>query len=384
MPVLVSSAVRSCLGDGATTFAGLLAGRSGVGPLRHTDPDAVNVGRGYHVPVAEGAAAPTAAALLAACLTECLAEAFADVPDQEVGDIAPVPVFVGTGLRELGAVERAFTGDDAPLAARDLHFASAVAKAWPERGPRPGPVITLANACSASGHALALAEDAVTSGGADLAVAAGTDVTTTSMLAMIGLVAPDRTVMIRPFDRDRTGVLLGEGAAVVLVAGDSWRGRRLARLLGTGLSCDAQHETQPSPAGMRRAADDALARAGREPADVGLVVAHGTGTALNDVAESQLLLDVFGPGAGGPVVTGIKGALGHTSGASALMSLDVAVRALAEGVAPPIVGLRTPLAEGAGLRLAAGAPHPLSARVAQVNAFGFGGVNSVSLVEVAQ
>jgi 3-oxoacyl-[acyl-carrier-protein] synthase II len=124
---------------------------------------------------------------------------------------------------------------------------------------------------------------------------------------------------------------------------------------------------------------DALARAGRDPGDVGLVVAHGTGTALNDPAESTALRDVLA--GADPLITAVKGAVGHTSGAAALVNADVALRCLANRTVPPIAGLRTVLPEGAGLSFVRDAPAGLHAGIAQVNAFGFGGVNAVSLIE---
>jgi len=87
-------------------------------------------------------------------------------------------------------------------------------------------------------------------------------------------------------------------------------------------------------------------------------------------------------GTDGPRVTGIKGATGHTSGGASLMSLLVAIHAMRAGIVPAVAGLRTPLDEAAGLGLVLGSPEPAAARVAQVDAFGFGGVNAVTLVEV--
>ncbi|MFI5485948.1 beta-ketoacyl synthase N-terminal-like domain-containing protein [Micromonospora echinaurantiaca] len=374
MALIAASAVRSCFGDGAATFDRLLAGESGVGPLRHVDPTAVNVTHAHHLPAPAGADEPElpASDWLAGCVTAALAAAGLDPA------AARVPVLVGTGLRELRSVERqAVSGR--PVRAARLHFTGALRAA----APRLGPVLTVANACSASGHTLALAGDLVDSGAADVVVAAGTDAMTASMLAMIGRVTEEPTEQVRPFDADRTGVLLGEGAAAVVVVSGAWRGPVAARLLGVGLSCDAHHETAPSLAGISRAMTDALARAGRSPAEVDVVVSHGTGTLLNDVTEAEAIHRVLVEAGGDPYVTGIKGALGHTSGASALMSLDVAIRCLRDGRVPPVVGLRRPLPEATALRLVTGAPVRCAARVAQVNSFGFGGVNAVTLLAAA-
>jgi 3-oxoacyl-[acyl-carrier-protein] synthase II len=126
---------------------------------------------------------------------------------------------------------------------------------------------------------------------------------------------------------------------------------------------------------------DGLARAGRRPPEVDLVVGHGTGTVLNDATEARALRQVLLAPGGSPWVTAVKGAVGHTSGASALISLDVAIRCLATGQVPPVVGLSEPLPEAGGLRLVRGAPVRARTRLAQVDSFGFGGVNAVSFVE---
>ncbi|MCI4066465.1 beta-ketoacyl synthase [Micromonospora sp. R77] len=363
MALIAASSIRSCLGDGPRTFAALLAGRTGVGPLRHPLPGPVNVTAGYHVEEPPPGTPLRASTWLAACVAEVLATSGLDPAHHRVA------VIVGTGLRELGAVE---TGD---LTDPDrLHFGPAVRAVAPEVTQ----VLTVANACSAGGHALALAQDLVEAGDADAVIAAAADTMTTSMLAMIGRVADRPTERVRPFDAARTGVLLGEGAGAVLVTGDDWTGPVAGRLLGTGLSCDASHETAPDPDGIARAMADAYKRTGRDPGEVDLVAAHGTGTALNDPAESAALRR-FLP-AGGPPVTALKGALGHMSGAAALAGVDVALRSLAAGVVPPIAGLRTPLPEGDGLRFVRDAPLSTPLAVAQVNAFGFGGVNAVTLV----
>ena len=368
--LIASSAVRTCLGDGEATFSALLAGTTGIGDLRVPDGARTSVARGYHV----GGGGEDGLFRASRWLTGCVREALAGA-----GAAAGAPrlvAVVGTGLRELDAVERSAAFD-----AERLHFAAAVREA----APAVAEVVTLSNACSAGGHALALAQDLVELGDADVAVAAAADSMTVSMLAMIGRVAPEPTERLRPFDAGRTGTLLGEGAAAVVVVAERWRDRvrPLARLLATGLSCDARSETAPDAGGICRAMRDAFARAGRSPLAVDLVLAHGTGTALNDPLEASLIGETLSADGRRPLVTAIKGAIGHTSGAAALCSLDVAIRCLRRGVVPAVAGLDSPLAEARDLALVVGRPVRADLRLAQVNAFGFGGVNAVTLVERA-
>jgi 3-oxoacyl-[acyl-carrier-protein] synthase II len=370
--LIASSVVRTCLGDGGQTFAALLRGESGVGPLRHGDPDRLNVRAGYHIGEKGHDRSFRASEYLGQCVAEAARLAGLDTVRQRV------VALVGTGLRELSAVEdRELTGASFPV--ERLHFGDIVREAL----PGVGDVITISNACSAGGHALALAQDLVEAGEVDAVLVGGTDTMTQSMLAMIGRAAasPGHTGQIRPFDSARDGVLLGEGAAAVVVVPESWPGAALGRIVATGLSCDAYHETAPDVDGICRSMLDAFNRSHRDPAAVDLVMAHGTGTTLNDPAESEALRRVLLDAGGDPLVTAVKGAVGHTSGSASLISLDVALRCLAEGVVPPVVGLREVLPEGHGLRFALGDPVPMRPALVQVDAFGFGGVNAVSLLE---
>ncbi len=372
MALIAGSAVRSCFGDGAATFGALLRGECGAGPLRHGDPAKLNIAAGYHAGTDDPNRPFRAGRLLTECLGEAVRHAGIDAARQRV------VALVGTGLRELSAVEQwALTGARFPV--RRLHFGDVVRDAL----PGVTEVITLSNACSAGGHALALAQDLVELGDADAVLVGGADTMTQSMLTMIGRVAPAPASQVRPFDKHRDGVLLGEGAAAVVVVGESWPGRPLARLVSTGLSCDSYHETAPDVAGICRAMRDAFYRGGRRPSSVDLVVAHGTGTALNDPAECEALRSVLLGDGGAPLVTAIKGAVGHTSGSAPLLNVDAALRCLAEGMVPAVVGQRVALDEGAGLRFALGGPVRLRPSLIQVNAFGFGGVNAVTLLEAA-
>ena len=361
MALLAQIVVRTCLGDGESTFRRMMAGAVGARPLDGIDPDLVNVGSGYQI---AGTPAPSATDLLLQCL--------APMAEHSEG---PLPVVIGTGLREVRPIERWALGESA-VDAGCLDFARDVTAKLPNLWP----VTTISNACSASGHALAIAQDMVDSGEAPAVVAAGVDVVAASMLAMIGRVSQTRTARVRPFDTDRTGVLLGDGAAVALVVPDDWTGPVVGRLLATGLSCDAFHETAPSEDGIVRAMQDAHRRGGRAAADVDLIVAHGTGTALNDPVELGAIAEVFGTADAGPLVTAGKGAVGHTSGAAALVSLDLAARTLT-GEVPAIAGLVRPIAGATGIRLVRSPLRDATVNLVQVNAFGFGGVNAVTLLE---
>lgn len=364
-------------------FEALCAGRSGLAELRAFDRDRFRVTHAYEIDDRpDGADVPGRAT---AWLLEAVAEAVADAGLGE--DLSEIPVLVGTGLRELRSVELWWagagpdgTGPDAPGDLARLHFGTALRA-------RFGAVrtYTFSNACSASLYALALAADLLTVGDADTAVVAGVDAITTSMHGLLDRVHAEPPRAVRPFDRDRKGVLMGEGAAAVVLrrsdapGADGARARGLLR--SVGVTCDAFHVTAPDPQGIAAAVRQAHARAGIKPEDVDLVMLHGTGTLLNDEAEAAAIAEVFGEQAGTPLMTAVKSMTGHTSGSSGLLSLVMATRALAEGRVPPTLGLTHPVAEAAGFRFVRDRAESAELSLAQVNAFGFGGVNAVAIVE---
>jgi 3-oxoacyl-[acyl-carrier-protein] synthase II len=180
-------------------------------------------------------------------------------------------------------------------------------------------------------------------------------------------------------------MLMGEGAAAVVVQHPgTGSGPVLARVRGVGMNCDAHHATAPDPAGITRAVEDAYRRAGVRAEDIDLVMLHGSGTPLNDATESSVLSRIFHGAGLGPRMTAIKAMTGHTLGGSGLLSLLMAVLAMREGTVPPVLGLTDPIPEAAGLSLVQGAPVAGDLAIAQVDAFGFGGINAVAIVEAAR
>ncbi|MFI6213461.1 beta-ketoacyl synthase N-terminal-like domain-containing protein [Nocardia brasiliensis] len=362
-------AARTCLGDTEQTFAAMLRDVVGVAPLWPDRGDGAKLGVEYAHQIPDSPKTRRASAWLAEVVAAAAADAGLDPVQRRV------IVVVGTGLRELPSVER-WHRDGDRMEVHELHFGAAVRRAL----PGVAEVLTICNACSAGSHALAVAADLLTSGAAAAAVVAGCDGMSESMLAAIGRTAPERTHLVRPFDVHRTGPLLGEGAAAVVLEPGDVVTEPKGWLRSVGLSCDAHHPTAPDADGMARSMSDAHIRAGIVPADVDLVVMHGTATVLNDVTESTAHRGAFGNAAAHPLLTGLKGYLGHTSGAASMMSLVVALQAIRDGRVPAIAGLREPIPEVAGLSLVAGAAQTADVSLAQINGFGFGGVNAVAVV----
>jgi len=250
-----------------------------------------------------------------------------------------------------------------------------------------GPVFGVASACASAAHAVAQALILIRAGMVDVALAGGTDAPFT-----FGLMKAWEALRVlsadtcRPFSRDRSGLVLGEGAAmVVLESRESARRRGAvihAELAGCGMSADAGHITDPSVAGavsaMRAALDDAALR----PADVDYVNAHGTATLANDVSETRALHAVFGDHAARLAVSSTKSMHGHSLGAAGAHELVATVLALKEGIVPPTANF-TEAGEGCDLDYVPNQARERALRVALSNSFAFGGLNAVLALRAA-
>jgi 3-oxoacyl-[acyl-carrier-protein] synthase II len=183
----------------------------------------------------------------------------------------------------------------------------------------------------------------------------------------------------RPFDADRDGFVIAEGAAFLLLESlerATGRGARIyGEVAGYGRNSDAYHITAPSPGGtgaatcMQLALDDA----GLTTADIGHVNAHGTSTPLNDAAESEALHKVFGDNP--PPVTSSKGVLGHMIGGAGAAEAVIALLSIGEGIVPPTANLER-IGDDIGLDVVAGEARQIGSRPALSNSFGFGGHNA--------
>ncbi|MCA2218256.1 beta-ketoacyl-[acyl-carrier-protein] synthase family protein [Jidongwangia harbinensis] len=365
-------AVAAVGGGPEQIFTALCAGTSGLTKLRAFD---LNRYRAHHAYEIDDRTGPGRDEPLRATrwLVDAVEQACAD------GGLTPaarVPVLLGTTLREQRSVELWWRGEG-EVSAADLHFGPALRRRFGFTR-----TYTFANACAATLYALGLATDLLDLGMADAVVVAGTDAITESAFGTLDRVQNRTPEALRPFDRARAGMLMGEGASAVVVRRDGDGDRpALARIRGVSMNCDAYHPTAPDPAGIAAAMHAAHTRAGLGPDEIDLVMLHGSGTELNDAAEATALHAVFGDAAARPLMTAIKSMTGHTLGGSGLLSLIVAVLSLHRGVVPPIAGLTDPADEAAGLRLVSGTAATAPLRTAQVDAFGFGGINAVAVVE---
>jgi 3-oxoacyl-[acyl-carrier-protein] synthase II len=243
-----------------------------------------------------------------------------------------------------------------------------------------GPALTVCTACASGATALGLAADLLRDDRADLVVAGGYDILCRFVMRGFDALRSLTRDRVRPFDRRRSGLLLGEGAALVAMAREG--SPRLGRLLGHASASDGAHLTAPDPGGrgLEFAVRAALAEAGMGPADVDFVSAHGTGTPLNDRIEAEVLHRVLGSRAPEVPLNSIKAALGHTMGAAATFEAIMCLLAGRHGMVPPTVGFEEP-DPACRLSPVSGTARAHRPRVSLSTSLGFGGCNAALVLE---
>jgi nodulation protein E len=247
-----------------------------------------------------------------------------------------------------------------------------------------GPAFAVASACASATHAIGLAFQLVRSGAATCAVTGGADacITFGTMKGWeaMRVMAPDTC---RPFSRDRKGLVIGEGAAVVVLESLKHARKRSAaifgEIVGFGMSSDANDLTSPDEGGMVRAIESALADARLAPEDVQYVNAHGTGTASNDEVETGALKRAFGRQAAKLAISSNKSMLGHALGAAGALELVATLMSLRDAIVPPTINYLGP-DPACDLDYVPNKARPLTMQAALSNSFAFGGLNAVLAV----
>ena len=376
------------------TWQALASGRSGLGPLTLFPSE-----RCGHLPVGQVSGDPSRRSGLAAgSRSDHLAVWAAQQAFQDAG-LEPGAVPGARGAVVLGAITGGMTFLEAALAQlinegdtntslKDLELieccnaADRVAEALGLGGFRS----TVSNACASGASSISAACDLLAAGEADLVLAGGTDSLNRVLVNgfnSLMLVAPDGC---RPFDADRQGMTVGEGAGLLVLETEEHARARCARaraeVAGLGNSCDAHHATSPSPGGdgLLAAMELALADANVGPEAVDYVNAHGTGTQDNDLSEGRAMARLFGGQR--PAISSTKGFFGHTMAAAGAIEAIVCILALEHQAVPPNLRLRrvdpdigiTPAMELA--------PAPLELCLS--SSLGFGGNNSALLLRALQ
>jgi 3-oxoacyl-[acyl-carrier-protein] synthase II len=375
--VITGCGVVSPLGIGVPAFwDGLVAGRAAIGPIGRFEVADLEPRHAAEVADFRTADPDRAGAFLLRAAAEACTDADLDVATL---DSARVGAVIGTTLGGMQIFERWVAGGDvaAGEAERIPYHAPAVrlARALGCRGPVATPQL----ACASSTHAIALAADWVRRGRADVVLAGGTDLLCRFVVAGFNCLRATAETA-RPFDVRRRGLVLGEGAAGVVVEATDAAARRgatvRARVLGVGGAGDAVHMTAPDRegGGAARAIAAALDDAGIRPGEVGFVSAHGTGTPYNDAMEAAALGRLFEPRA--VPVNSIKGAIGHTLGAAGAFEAVMCTRVLVTGTVPPTAGLEELDPVCAGLDVVHGGARSGDVAVALSTSSGFAGTNA--------
>ena len=395
----------SALGVGVPAlWKGLLAGRSGFRRIERFDPSTLLVPIAAELPeftppVLEGGQIElldrfSQFALVAA--SEAYEDASLTVDDAERDRVG---VAVGSGfggcLTQDDRYQRIYGKGETrvhPFSIPRMMHSAAASHLGMVRGLR-GPTLCFTTACAAAAHAIGEAGEIIRSGRADVMLAGGSEAPITFAVmrcweAMRVLAPPgmDPTRACRPFSRDRSGLVLGEGAGILVL--ESWeraRGRGatiLAELAGYGATADAGHITQPGVDAPARAIALALEQAGVQPADVDYVNAHGTGTRLNDATETGIIKRAFGGHAPRLAISSTKSVHGHAIGASSALELIAAILAIRKGVVPPTANY-TEADPECDLDYVPNEPREMAVDVALSNSFAFGGLNAALVVKRA-
>ncbi len=376
----------------------LLAGHSGIGPVESFDTSLYNVHRGAEIrgfeaseyienldPASLGRASQLAVA--AARL------AIADAAIRPQGlDPERAGVAMGTTSGEPREVERfddAYVAEDLDSVGPDfmnMYPCHVIPEHVAAEFGFAGVNIMIPAACAAGNYAIAYAFDTLRSGRADFMLAGGADSfsrITYAGFARLGAIAPERC---QPFDRNRKGMIPGEGAAILVLEkleNALARGATIyAEITGCGLSCDAHHMTaaHPEGAGAARAMEQALAMSGLTPERISYVSAHGTGTPTNDRLETIAVKRVFGDAARKVPMSSIKSMMGHTMGAASAIEAATCALAAFHDLVPPTIHFEEPDPE-CDLDCVPNEARQHPVHVAMNNAYAFGGNNASVILE---
>ena len=304
-------------------------------------------------------------------------------------------VFIGTGIGGIATLEEQILVRHEKGSRRVSPFMvpmmmpNAAPAAVSMRHGFQGPAENTCTACAAGTHALANAARLIAHGRCDVVLAGGSEApfVETAIAGFTNMTAFSSVGISRPFDAERDGFVMGEGAGVMVL--EEWdmaveRGATiLAEILGGASTADAHHITAPSPGGIGAITCMRLAleEAGVEPDQVRHINAHGTSTPLNDMAEAFAMAEVFGPD--GPLVTSTKGITGHALGAAGAIEAVAVVLAMGSKLIPPTAGYATADPEMPPINLVTGSPAPWEPGISMSNSFGFGGHNGSLVIAPA-
>jgi 3-oxoacyl-[acyl-carrier-protein] synthase II len=382
------------------TWHGLCQGRSGIGPISTFDANEYavrfagevrNFDPGPYLSRKEVRRSDPVTHLAVAASRQALAHARLSVTDQLAPDVG---VAIGSGIGGLHTLHEQFAilhdqgpGRISPFAIPMLMINAPSGMVSLLTGAQ-GPVWAAASACATGGNAIGEAWETIRRGTAKVMLAGGAEkaVTPLAMAAFANMHAlsrrnDDPQRASRPFDAQRDGFVMGEGAGMLLLEDLAFALERgapiLAELVGYGSTADAYHMTEPAPGGegLVRAMHHALRTADLRPEQVDYINAHGTATLLNDATETQAIKACFGGYAYQLAISSSKSMLGHTFGAAGAIEAAIAVLSIVDGVIPPTINLEHP-DPACDLDYVPHHARKAPVQVALSNAMGFGGHNT--------
>jgi 3-oxoacyl-[acyl-carrier-protein] synthase II len=386
--------VVSSIGLGRAEFFNALAkGQSGISPVESFDASAL--GREYagevkgfrpkdHLTAAEARRTGRCSAMALAAARMAIEDAALPAEKLHGGRVA---VVIGTTMGEatlLSELEYQWikSGPDAVSRSMIPKYGSTLLPIHVARAiGAQGMVLTLPAACAAGNYAIGFAADLIRSGRADVAVTGAAELLQELQFSGFVRLAAMAQQRCQPFDLNRQGLILGEGAGLVVLESEEHAVRRgaqaQAEVGGYGLSCDAYHITRPHPdaAGSIAAMRACIERSGLSPEDIDFVNAHGTGTRHNDIAETKVMRDVFGDRK--VPISSMKSMLGHCMGAASALEAIGCLMTLETGVYPPTIGYETPDPE-CNVDVVANVARDGKADIVINNSLAFGGYNAVT------
>lgn len=397
--------VNPCGLDVETTWDNIVNGRSGIAPITLFDPAPINVKiagevKGFdpanYMEGKEARRRDRFAQFAIASAVQAVKQANLTIDESNADEVG---VMLGSAL---GGLQSFFDCVDTylkqgprrlnPFTMTMIIVDSASAQVAINLGAR-GPNFAPVSACATGADAVGLAYETILRGDAQVMICGASEATVTP----VGIGAFDRlgamsrendnpTRASRPFSGDRSGLVMSEGGAVVVLESlESARTRGampLAELVGYGSTCDAFHISAPlaSGEGAAKAMARALKHAGLAPEDIDHINAHGTSTDLNDPMETRGIKTVFGERAYKIPISGTKSMTGHMMGATGALEVILCVQAIRTSTVPPTINLTMPDPE-CDLDYVPGAARQSPVRTAMTNAFGFGGHNAVLIVQ---
>jgi 3-oxoacyl-[acyl-carrier-protein] synthase II len=402
--VVTGMGMISSLGnDVASTWDGMVAGRSGISTIDAFDPSRLTVRIAAQVRDFDSSRVldrkdqrRTDRYIQFGLVAAREAMDQAGLPERLEGDLAErTGAILGTGLGGVGTLNDGFTIN--ALRGPDRISPFLIPMGIPNVGAgqiainfgMTGPNFATVSACATGGHAIGEASETIRRDDADIMLAGGSEAGIFEVLvggfaAMRALSTrnDDPAAASRPFDAARDGFVCGEGAGVVVLEELEHALARgatpLAELVGYGATADASHITLPAPGGMGavRAARRALVKAGLEASDINHVNAHATSTPEGDRAELQAIKTILGEHAADVPITANKSMIGHTLGAAGAIEAISTVLTIREGCVPPTINLTEPDPAAEGLDIVTGQAARRDIAVALSNSFGFGGQNT--------